>query len=200
MLGVVTKPHGIRGSVRVKVFNDETDLLVPGQLIRVSPPNGAAGAFSECTIATVHPSSDVWVLKLDGVDTIDDAETLRGAELWVDRSELPEPAEDEFYFVEAPLMTVVDQEGNHVAKVLRAESYPSTDVVVCDLDGVEVEWSIAAGVFVHFDRKRKTLTIDSDFLKDFRAQLREAAKPSPAKLRLVSSEDETPSVDDKKDA
>ncbi len=172
VLGVVTKPHGVRGALRVKVFNDDTELLFAGQLLRVSQPESAVEDFIECSISDAHPANDVWILKLDGVDSIDEAESLRGAELWVERSVLPEPESDEFYFIEAPLMTVVDEAGTFVAKVIRAQSYPSTDVVVCLLDGAEVEWSLAAGVFVGFDRAARTLIISSEYLQDHREQTR----------------------------
>jgi 16S rRNA processing protein RimM len=189
LLGVVTKPHGVRGAVRVKVFNNDTEMLGAGQVVRVSPPEASLSEYLECSIESSQRGAGVWVLKLAGVDEIEQADELRGAQLWVDRSELPAPADNEFYFVEAPLMTVVSESGELIAPVLRAESYPSTDVVVCLMDGQEVEWSLAAGVFSAFDRASRTLTIDTEFLAAFREQLAAEREELAAKARAKAKRD-----------
>ena len=90
-VGVVTKPKGVRGAVRVKSFTAE-----PGDITAYGPlydgPGGPVLAFEPREI-----QGDMIVARVAGAADRDGAEALRGKRLYVPRAALPEAAEDEYY-------------------------------------------------------------------------------------------------------
>lgn len=162
VLAKLGRAHGIKGQVRAKVFNTNTDLLDPGCVVRVTPPDAEdPSAFVECSIEACQRGAEAWVLKLAGVDDREGAEELTGAELWVAREELPALDEGEFYLVDAPGYVVVDDAGAIVGRVTRIETYPTTDVLVIEREGAkgELEVPVVEGVVVGVDHSAKRFVV-----------------------------------------
>ena len=89
-LGVVTRPHGVRGEVRVHPFNQDSDLIGTLRSVRLR----VAGAGDELSVYKVRNSRrapKVWLLALEGVQSMESAEALRGHELCITRAEMPPP-------------------------------------------------------------------------------------------------------------
>ena len=163
VLATLGRAHGIRGSIRARVYNTETELLDPGSVVRVSPPDAEdPNAFVECSIEQCQRGKDAWVLKLAGVDDRNGAEELSGALVWIAREALPKLEEGEFYLFDAPGFAVVDEAGAPVGKVLRIETYPTADAMVVALDreaGGEIEVPIVEGVVISVDHSNKRFVV-----------------------------------------
>jgi 16S rRNA processing protein RimM len=76
----ILRPRGIRGEV---VARSQTD--VPGRLehLRSAQAQLVDGSSIPVEITEAWQHKNDWVLKFSGVDSIEDAEGLRGADLWV---------------------------------------------------------------------------------------------------------------------
>jgi len=94
-VGRVLGPHGIRGEVAVESFSDVPDRFAPKRELRLVPRTGPA---RRVTIASVRPHRGTLLIRFDGIDDRDAAESLRGARLEVGRDEVPAPPEGTFYF------------------------------------------------------------------------------------------------------
>ncbi len=167
VLATVTRPHGVRGAVRLKVYNTDTVLLDRGCVVRVSPPEAEGDeAFVECSIEQVTRAPDGWIVQLAGVADRDAAEELRGAELWVPREALPPPGPDEFYLVDAPGYGLADDQGALIGRVIEVESYPSADVLVVEReDGSRVEVPGVPGVLVGVDHEARRIIVDAEAIR-----------------------------------
>ncbi len=88
-LGVIVGAQGVRGAVRVKPFTE--DPMAVGDYGPVETKDGTRRFKIEAT-GTVK---GVVICKLQGITDRNVAEALRGTELYVDRSALPEVDEDE---------------------------------------------------------------------------------------------------------
>ena len=167
VLATVTRPHGVRGAVRLKVYNPDTTLLDRGSVVRVSPPDVAEDdAFVECSIEHVTRAPDGWIVQLPGVGDRDGADALRGAELWVPREALPPPGPDEFYLVDAPGYGLADDQGTVIGRVVEVESYPSADVLVVEReDGSRVEVPGVPGVLVGVDHEARRILVDAEVIR-----------------------------------
>ena len=95
VIGKFGRPHGVRGEVRFFPYNPETELLDEGRTLRLSKCS-----LDSVTIVSVRFADKFDIVRLDGIDSREDAERLRNVEASVARSELPEPDEDEFYLVD----------------------------------------------------------------------------------------------------
>ena len=86
-VGKIKGAHGVRGQVRVQSYTDD-----PTALARYRPLTDSSGnRMFEATLRGRSHDGDL-VLALAGVTTRDEADALRGAELFVPRSALPPTA------------------------------------------------------------------------------------------------------------
>jgi 16S rRNA processing protein RimM len=86
-LALVVKTQGRRGEVAVELHTDVPDRLRQGMRLWALVKNGER---RELTIEDLWPHKSFLVLKFAGVETISDAETLKGSELQVPRGERAE--------------------------------------------------------------------------------------------------------------
>ena len=78
----------------VEVRTDDPDLrFVPGAVLRTDPPDRGP-----VTIAGVHWHSGTLLLRLEGIDSREAAETVRNTELLVGVSDLPEIEDPDSYY------------------------------------------------------------------------------------------------------
>jgi len=101
----ILKPRGIRGELMAR---SQTD--IPGRLetLRKAQAHLANGQDVAVELAEAWRHKDDWVLKFAGVDSIEQADQFRGAELWVppeERSALPS---GEFFESELVGLQVID--------------------------------------------------------------------------------------------
>src|SRR5580698_1587005 len=127
----VARPHGVRGELRLKVYNPDSDLLTrrAGAAVRLRLPDG-----SERDVAVLHAreANKALLVRLAGVDDRDAAEALRGAEVCVPRDAFPPLAEGEFYACDLEGARAVLRSGEEVGRVTGLVSYPTCDALVVD--------------------------------------------------------------------
>lgn len=122
LMARIGAPHGVRGEVRVKSF--AADPVALGDYGKLFDAQGR-----KFEIKAARPSKTVLVVKFAGVNSREAAEALNGVELFVDRSALPEPEEDEFYYSDLIGMTVTDAAGEPIGALRAIEDYGSGDVL-----------------------------------------------------------------------
>lgn len=89
----IGKPHGIRGEVTVQVLTDAPgDRFVPGTEFVVEP--ASAGPL---TILSARWNKDILLLGFEEIETRNEAETLRGAMLFIETDELDEDDDEGWY-------------------------------------------------------------------------------------------------------
>ena len=128
-VGVITTAHGVRGLVKVKSFTrDAADFASFGSLCDAS----AKRSFK---VRIVGRNKDLFLVQIDGVTDRNAAEALRGMELFVSRSQLPESVEDEFYYADLVGMTAKSPEGSVLGKVAAVYNFGAGDMI--EIEGVE---------------------------------------------------------------
>jgi 16S rRNA processing protein RimM len=108
--GSVGRPHGLRGEVNFRPFNDaaadlgEVPLPLTVRLVREGVPR-------ELKLVQARPAGQGLLLRLEGIEDRDQAAALTNGELWVPRACLPPPADDEYYVEDLIGCEVVDLAG-----------------------------------------------------------------------------------------
>ena len=121
LLAQIGAAHGIRGEVRIKPFGD-ADMLD-----RYGPLYDAQGRSYEIT--AMRPQKTVLVVRFRGIDSREAAEALNGVKLFVDRSALPVPEEDEFYLSDLIGLRTVSPEGEMLGKVVEVHDFGAGDIL-----------------------------------------------------------------------
>lgn len=122
-LAEVARPHGVRGEVRLKLYNKESDTLLEQEEVLVRM---ADGLEHEVSVDTARRADDAILLKLYSVDDRDRAEELRGAVICVRRSKFEPAAAGEFYVVDV-VGSEVFLDGARMGVVVEIMSYPTVD-------------------------------------------------------------------------
>ena len=122
LLAQIGAAHGIKGEVRVKPFG-EPDML--DQYGKLETSDGR-----KFKIKRMRAQKNMMVVKFEGVNTREEAEALNRTELFIDRSKLPEPEdEDEFYISDLIGMDIVNQKGEIIGKLIDAPNYGAGDML-----------------------------------------------------------------------
>jgi 16S rRNA processing protein RimM len=130
----IGKPHGIRGEVTVQVLTDApADRFVPGTEFVVEP--ASAGPL---TVESARWNKDILLLAFEGIETRNQAETLRGAKLFIETEELE--ADDDEGWYEHELVGLEARVGSQVVgKIAALHTMPVQDLLVVeDADGKEI--------------------------------------------------------------
>lgn len=119
VLGRLAKPHGVKGDIRVDYYADSADLLDKPLMLR-------AGRFAPRPIRVRdwHLWKDQLILGIEGCNDRSAAEQLRGQELLIDASFLPEADEDEPYLRDLIGLSVRLEDGTVVGE-LESVDFPA---------------------------------------------------------------------------
>lgn len=125
-IGVITRPHGLRGEVRVLPDTDFPDRFLRLRQVLVGDPDRAV----PFEVEGVRPHGRFFLLKLRGVDTLEAAEALRGEEVRVTREEAVELPEGQFYVADVLGLEVRTVEGEVLGRVYEVLRTGANDVYV----------------------------------------------------------------------
>lgn len=119
----VAGAFGVRGEVRVTAYSEDPLALKGyGPLLK---RDGTAGLT--LTAARLHKGG--LVVRAKEVETREQAEAMRGLRLYVDRSALPPPAEDEFYLADLIGLQVRDGAGAVLGTVRAVQDFGAGDIL-----------------------------------------------------------------------
>ncbi len=137
-LAEVTRPHGVRGEVRLKLFNSASDVLLEQEEVLVRMQDGEE---HEVTVERARRADGAILMKLYSVDDRNRAEDLRGALVCVRRRDFPPPAEGEFYAVDV-IGAEARVEGERLGEVVEVLTYPSMEALLVRPDDGGGDWEI----------------------------------------------------------
>lgn len=137
-LAEVARPHGVRGEVRLKLFNKSSDVLLAQEEVLVRLQDGEE---HEVSVETARRADDAILMKLYSVDDRDRADELRGALVCVRRRDFPPPEAGEFYAIDI-VGAEVRVAGERLGEVVEILSYPTVEVMLVRPDDHRGDWEI----------------------------------------------------------
>lgn len=114
-VGAIGGAYGVRGEVRVKSF-----CAVAEDIERYSPLTSEDGS-QNFHLSLIRPAKNGFVARIVEVATKEDADALKGTQLFADRDQLPALPDDEYYHMDLIGLEIFDTGGvllGHVKSVL----------------------------------------------------------------------------------
>ena len=126
VLGCITGPYGTRGWVKVRSSTEP-----PGNILRYAPWQVSRdGRWSRVDVVEGRMQGRSVVARLDGCHDRDDASGYRRCEIAVERSQLPDVEDDEFYWADLVGLRVLTTGGVGLGEVERMMETGANDVMV----------------------------------------------------------------------
>ncbi len=139
-VGVITGAHGVRGAVRIRSFTER-----PADVAAYGPVSDEGGRRSFRLRVTGEKKGAV-VAEIPGVEDRAAAEALKGLRLYVPRTALPEPEEEEYYHADLIGLAVELTDGTPLGEVAAVHDFGAGAVI-------EVERPRQGPVVVPFTRQ-----------------------------------------------
>lgn len=123
-LGRVAGARGLKGEVRIKTFTED-----PLSIGDYGPLENADGT-RRFEFVRVKPVKDGVVAVIGGISTREQAEALKGTELYVCRDTLPDTGDDStFYHADLIGLVAVSEDGAALGKVVAVQNYGAGDLL-----------------------------------------------------------------------
>ena len=123
LVGRVAGAFGVRGEVRLSAYTADPMALADYRDLRKK--DGAPAL----TVLTARPVKDGVVATTDQIKTKEQADALRGLQLFIPRAALPEPEEDEFYLADLIGLAALTPDGETLGKVKAVQDFGAGDIL-----------------------------------------------------------------------
>jgi len=140
LMGVIGKPHGVRGLVRVNAYTED-----PEALVDYAPLTDKTGRkFGlEWVSENIAQLTEMTAAGPRKVTDRNEAERLTNTELFAPRSALPEAEEEEFYLADLVGLAARDASGAEIGKITAVHDYGA---------GISLEITGTASLLVPFTK------------------------------------------------
>ena len=122
-MGAIMGAFGVRGEVRLKSFCAE-----PAAMGDYGPLTTEDGR-REFNVKISRAIKNGFAARLSGVNTKEQADELKGTQLFLPREALPDLPDDEFYHADLIGLEVLDTGGEVLGKVRSVQNHGATDIL-----------------------------------------------------------------------
>ena len=155
-LGQIVNSYGIKGFLKVVPYTDDNTRFNDLETIYIEKLN----KLQEYVIEEVKYSKNLVLLKLKGIDTIEQAEKFRNCYLKINRKDAIELEEDTYFLVDLIGIEVFTESGESLGNIIDVFPTGSNDVyVVKDKEGKEILLPAIQDVIKNVDIKNKKITV-----------------------------------------
>jgi len=154
-IGIIRKPHGVRGEASVEPWTDSPDRFTEVSRITLVSPDEVLQR--DVSIESVRPHGDRVLLKFVGIDSV---EELRGWTLEIPDEEARVPGEDEYFLHDLVGMKLVDESGNERGVVTDAYEGGGGTLLEVTRGGRKFEVPFATDICTKIDAAAKTIVVN----------------------------------------
>jgi len=155
-IGRVVKPHGVKGKVKAEYYGVDLRKLSLYREIFIEDEKGDPKAYE---ILEAIPQPPRLILRLKGIEKIEEAESLTGREIFVKREALRELEEGEYYWVDILGVEVETQEGKRIGRVKEIFPTGANDVYVVEGKRGEILLPATEEVIQSIDIKKRVMRV-----------------------------------------
>jgi len=125
-VGKVIRPHGLRGLLRVRSFARSEDSFLDAGTVFLG---SVSGEVHEYTVSSVKPHKNILLMELEGLNSSDEAEGYRGADILI-RQEAIAGEDDTYFWHELLGLKVYLDTGEYLGGIFRIIPTGSNDIYV----------------------------------------------------------------------
>ncbi|MDR2609761.1 MAG: ribosome maturation factor RimM [Rickettsiales bacterium] len=155
-LGIITSPHGIKGSVKVKTFTEKSEnISLYGEL------TSGDGSYKIDSVSVI--GDNLVIATISGVNSRKEAELLRNKKLYTERNKLPKlNDENEFYQSDLINMGVRLENNKLYGYIESIHNFGSGDVLEISVISTKknIMLSFTEEIFPHINIKERYIALN----------------------------------------
>jgi 16S rRNA processing protein RimM len=156
LIGKVIRPHGLNGLLRIISYaGSEETFLKAGIVVLKSDQAG----FSEFRVISINAYKNAFLMKLDGISSLEDAERYRDAEILIRKDTLSHKNEDEYFWFELIGIEVFLDSGRSLGTLQEIINTGSNDIYIVREGNKEFLIPAIHGVVLKIDIENKRMII-----------------------------------------
>lgn len=156
-IGQIVNTNGLKGVVKVNPFTDDISKFEDLKYVYIQLKN----ELKKVKIEQVRYNKNQVLLKLEGIDSIEEAEKYRNFYLKTEKESQEDLGEDTYYIVDLIGLEVYSDKNEYIGKIEDVFPTGSNDVyVVKDNLGKQILIPAIADVVKKVDLKNKKMTIN----------------------------------------
>ncbi|OIP02192.1 MAG: 16S rRNA processing protein RimM [Bacteroidetes bacterium CG2_30_32_10] len=159
-LGYTSKVHGKQGELIINLDVDfpEEYKNLESVLIRMNKQDNSLIPFFISTTQLLN--NGTLKIKIDDINTVDQAKELVGKELFLPLDTLPKLTGNQFYYHEVVNFEVLDKEKGTIGKINQVLAYPTHAIFeIINAAGKEILIPITDEIITNVNRENKTIEI-----------------------------------------
>jgi 16S rRNA processing protein RimM len=133
-IGHIIRPHGVAGLLKTVSYAQSKETFLKTGLVYVGK---VKRELEEHTVVSLSGRGSRYLLKLAGVESLETAQQLRGAEIWIGKEFREEKQEGDFYYRELIGLSVYLDTGHYLGVLKGIFPTGSNDVYVVKGQGKE---------------------------------------------------------------
>ncbi len=157
-VGVIRKPHGVRGEASVEPWTNSPDRFEELTSVTLVSPDEAS--TREARIERVRVHGDRALVKFAGIDAPEDVDPLRNWTIEIPESEARELEENEYFLHDLVGLTLIDAEGREQGRVI--EVYEGGGGILLQVQRGDRKFDVpfASEICTKIDLQSKTMTVN----------------------------------------
>ncbi len=155
-IGRVIKPHGVKGKVKVEYFGNDPCRFPTYHEVFIRDSTGRPEPYE---ILEAVPQPPRLILRLKGVERIEETEPLIGKDILVRRETLPDLKEGEYYWVDILGIEVETEQGKSIGRLKEIFTTGAGDVYVVEENKREILLPATEEVIRNIDPGRGVMKV-----------------------------------------
>ena len=135
LVGKVNRPHGLAGVLRVWSYAESEASFTAGEAVFLEPRSGGLHSYG---VESITPHKNIFLMKLIGLTSLEQAEEYRGANIYVREDVRKAKGQDEYFWHELIGLRVYSNTGRFVGTLKHIFPTGSNDIYVIQEGNREV--------------------------------------------------------------
>ena len=155
-IGRVIKPHGVKGKIKIQYFGEDPIRFPPYHEVFIEDGTGRIKSYP---IIEAIPQPPRFIIKLKGIEKIEEVQPLIGKEVLIKRETLPPLKEGEYYWMDILGMGVETEEGKRLGRVKKIFPTGANDIYVVEGKSKEIFLPATEEVIQRIDLETRVIKV-----------------------------------------
>ncbi|MES2218819.1 MAG: ribosome maturation factor RimM [Pseudomonadota bacterium] len=161
VIGKVGTTYGVQGWLKIVSYTESTADIIQYDPWYLEDKR----TWQQIKVSVARPHGKGIIAKLSGYDSPEAARTLTGKKIGIKREQLNTLAQHEYYWAQLEGLTVIDQHGAVLGKIIYIIETGSNDVLVVKGDGKEFAIPYRLGeTIINIDLAEQVMKVNWDLI------------------------------------